>query len=183
MSRNGLAMAEITPEGHHRAVAEPERIERILSAMSMWSMAPAPGAGADGPWKERATIHVEILAWANDVNAWTLRRRSGRGEPLRARPAALPRLPHARVLAFAGSAAREHVETVDYQLLITEEPPEYATRLHAEADALQDVMQLEIQHGRSRSKREKRRTGTVQSPQNPLFGRGPRPRPPNPPAG
>jgi hypothetical protein len=75
MSRNGLAMAEITPEGHHRAVAEPERIERILSAMSMWSMAPAPGAGADGPWKERATIHVEILAWANDVNAWTLRRR------------------------------------------------------------------------------------------------------------
>ena len=47
MSRRGLAMAEITPEGHQRAVAEPERIERILSAMSMWSMAPTPGPGVD----------------------------------------------------------------------------------------------------------------------------------------
>jgi hypothetical protein len=125
-------------------VAEPERIERILSAMSMWSMAPAPGPGVDRLWEERATIHVEILAWANDINAWALWRRSGRGEPLRARPTALPRLLHARVLAFAGPAVREHVETVDYQLLIAEEPPEYATRLHAEADALQDAMQLEI---------------------------------------
>ena len=59
-------------------MAEPERIERILSAMSIWSMAPTPGPGVDRLWKERATIHVEILAWANDVNAWTLWRRSGR---------------------------------------------------------------------------------------------------------
>jgi hypothetical protein len=151
--------------------------------MSMWSMAPTPGPGVDRLWKERATIHVEILAWANDVNAWALWRRSGRGEPLRARPTALPRLLHARVLAFAGFAVREHLETVDYQLLIVEELPEYATRLHAEADALQDAMQPEIQHGRSRSKREKRRMGIGQSPQNLLFGRGPRPRPPDPPTG
>lgn len=37
------------------------------------------------------------------------------------------------------------------------------------ADALQDAMQLEIQHGRSRSKREKRHMGIGQSPPEPLV--------------
>jgi hypothetical protein len=56
----------------------------------------------DRLWKERAALYVELLAWANDVNAWALRRPAGPGEPASVRPSPLPRLMHARVLAFAG---------------------------------------------------------------------------------
>jgi hypothetical protein len=138
----------------------------------------------DRLWKERATVYVVILAWANDVNAWALRRTGGQGELLPARPAALPRLQHARVLAFGGAAVRDHVETVDYELLCAPEPPEPAVRLHVEADALQDAVQQEIQYRRSRSARERRRMAIGhRSLQNLGLGRGARPRRPDPPTG
>jgi hypothetical protein len=115
----------------------------------------------DRLWAERASIYVEVLAWANDVNAWALRRTSGPGVPVSARPEPLARLQHARVLAFAGSAVRDSVETVDYELLCAPEPPEHAVRLHVQADALQDAIQQELQR-RSRSRREQRRMGVGQ---------------------
>jgi hypothetical protein len=138
----------------------------------------------DRLWKERASVYVEILAWANDVNAWALRRTSGRGQPLPERPATLPRLLHARVLAFAGTAVRDHVEAVDYELMYAEEPPEHATGLHVQADALQDAVQQELQHLRSRSRREQIRMGIGHgSLQNLGRGHGPRPHRPDDPAG
>ncbi|SRR5712691_2265761 len=137
----------------------------------------------DRLWTERAAMYVELLAWANDVNVWALRRKPGPAEPLPARPPPLPRLLFARVLAFAGPIVRDHVETVDYELLVADEPPEYAVRLHVEADALQDAVQLDLQQMRDRSKREKDHMGIGQrSLQNLGQGHGPRPRPPDPPA-
>jgi hypothetical protein len=138
----------------------------------------------DRVWKERATIYVEILAWANDVNAWALRRTSGPSEPLPARPAPLPRLHYARVLAFAGPAVCDLVETVEYELVSAPEPPEHTVRLHVEADALQDAVQQEIQYRRIRPDRERRRLGIGQrSLHNLGMGRDPRPRRPDPPTG
>jgi hypothetical protein len=138
----------------------------------------------DRLWKERATIYAEILAWANDVNAWALRRTPGPGEPLPARPLPLPRLQHARVVVFAGPAVRDSVETVDYELTCAPEPPEPAVQLHVDADALQDAVQQEIQFRHVRSARERRRMSIGHaSLQNLLFGRGPRPRRPDPPTG
>jgi hypothetical protein len=138
----------------------------------------------DRLWTERASIYVEILAWANDVNAWALRRTPGPGAPLPARPPPLARLQYARVLAFAGQAVRDFVETVDYELLRAPDPPEPTAMLHVQADALQDAIQQELQQRPSRSAREQRRMGIGQgSLQNLLLGRGPRPRPPDAPVG
>lgn len=138
----------------------------------------------DRLWTERASIYVEVLAWANDVNAWALRRTLGPGAPLPLRPAPLTRLQHARVLAFSGTAVRDFVEAVDYELLTAPEPPDHAIRLHVEAEALQDAIQQELQWRRSRSKREQQRMGIGQrSLQNLGQGRGPRPRPPDVPVG
>jgi len=138
----------------------------------------------DRLWAERASISVEVLAWANDVNAWALRRTSGPTALLPPRPGPLPRLQHARVLAFAGPAVRDLVETVDYELMRAPEPPDYAIGLHVQADALQDAVQQELQHRRSRSRREQRRMGIGhRSLQNLFLGRGPRLRPPDPPEG
>jgi hypothetical protein len=89
----------------------------------------------DRLWRERASVYVEILAWANDVNAWALRRRAGPGELLPSRPAALPRLQYARVLAFAGAAVREHIEKVEYELMVASDSPDHAVGLHVQADA------------------------------------------------
>ena len=138
----------------------------------------------DRLWTERASIYVEVLAWANEVNAWALRRTLGPGAPLLPRPAPLARLQHARVLAFAGTAVHDFVEAVDYELLNAPEPPEPAVHLHLQADALQDAIQQELQRRRSRSKREQRRMGIgYRSQQNLVLGQGPRPRPPDAPVG
>jgi len=132
----------------------------------------------DRLWTERASIYVEILAWANDVNAWALRRTFGPGAPLPPRPAPLARLQYARVLAFAGSTVRDFVEDVDYELLNAPEPPDHAVRLHVQADALEDAIQQELQQRRSRSKREQQRMRIGQrSLRNLGLGRGPRPMP------
>jgi hypothetical protein len=140
-------------------------------------------AHEDRLWTERASLYVEILAWANDVNAWALRRTPGPGAPLQPKPGSLPRLLHARVIAFAGPSVRRWAEAVDYELLDPDEPPMPACQLHVLADALQDAVQLEIQQLRSRSEREHVQMGIGQgSLQNLFRGQGPRPRPPDTPA-
>jgi hypothetical protein len=80
------------------------------------------------------------------------------------------------------TTVREHVETVEYELLVALDPPEHAVGVHVQADALQDAIQLELQQLRARSKRERQRMSIGHaSLQNLMFGRGPRPRRPDAP--
>jgi len=132
----------------------------------------------DRLWRERAVTYVAVVAWANDVNAWALRRRGRPGEPLPDSPALLSRDLHARVVAFAGSDVLDSVNRLEASLNVSNVgDTQIDAGTHWAADALIDAIQQELRHERPRSPSQKRRLGIGQwSQQDLTFGAGPQPR-------
>jgi hypothetical protein len=113
----------------------------------------------DRLWQQRAAAYADLLAWANEFNAWSLGRRP-RGMLTRpSKPDVVGRQLHARLSTNAGPEVAHWLESTETQLENAPEDADMAIAVHTRAEALADAVTQELLHLRVRGRRERRRIG------------------------
>lgn len=134
----------------------------------------------DRLWQQRVTAYADLLAWSNEVDAWSLRRRPRNFRSRTAKPEVVERALHARLAVVAGPEVTKWLELTETALENARDDDEHALKVHVNAQALADAVQQEILHLHVRSRREQRRLQIgSRSQQNLGMGAGPRYRPPS----